>query len=92
MKSLPFESFGKKSLILGYPRAWLVARGGLWMGVTVARFMFPPFPDSSWLQRDVLCLLLLPVVWEQRVSHDRSALPFWGGQHCILERAGRVDC
>lgn len=60
-------------------------QAGPWLG-------FIALPSgSSRFQCHVLCFLLLPVFWEQRVSYDCSALPFWGGQHCILECAGRAD-
>lgn len=88
MESLSFGYLGKKRV-----SSWAALSAGRQdsVGCGQAHAAFS-FPGSSWLQRDVLCLLLLPVFWEQRVSHDCSALPFWGGQHCILERAGRVDC
>lgn len=66
MKSLPFGYLGNKSHP-GLSESHLMGQGGLWVGFTVARLMLfsPLLAPSSWLQRDVLCLLLLPVFWEQ---------------------------
>lgn len=50
-----------------------------------------PLSISSGLQRDLLHQLFLPVLWQQRVSHDRSALPVRRYQHRFLECPGRAD-
>lgn len=50
----------------------------------LANFLF----SCSRLQCDLLRQLLLPVVWEQRVGHDRSAVSVWGNQHCVMECPG----
>lgn len=47
--------------------------------------------SSSGLQRYLLHQLFLPVLRQQRVGHDRSALPVWRNQHRLLELPGRVD-
>lgn len=47
--------------------------------------------SSSGLQCYLLHQLFLPVLWQQRVRHDCSAVPVWGNQHCLLEFPGRVD-
>lgn len=46
---------------------------------------------SSGLQCDLLHQLFLPVLRQQRVGHDRSAVPVRGDQHRLLERPGRAD-
>ena len=53
----------------------------------------PPFPLSlsSGLQCDLLHQLFLPVLWQQRIGHDCSALPVRGNQHRFLERIGCAD-
>lgn len=54
----------------------------------------PPFSPcliSSGLQCDFLHQLFLPVLWQQRVSHDCSAVPVRGNQHRLLERPGCAD-
>ena len=77
VKSLPLATLGHSYLELPQSQpvaikaSWLQA--GPWLG-----FIVVSSPGSSWFQCVVLCVLLLPVFWEQRVSHDRSALPFWG--------------
>lgn len=50
----------RKCLILVEGTEWAV--GGFYHGHAHAAFFLP---GSSWLQRDVLCLLLLPVFREQ---------------------------
>lgn len=63
---------------------------------------FMTFSSHSWifflfllifsgLQCDLLHQLFLPVLWQQRVSHDRPALPVRGDQHRLLERPGCAD-
>lgn len=45
---------------------------------SVVRWMLANFLLScSRLQRDLLRQLFLPVLWEQRVGHDRAALSVW---------------
>jgi len=53
--------------------------------------MHPPLSTSSGLQRDLVRQLLLPVFRQQRVGHDRAALPVRGHQHRLVERPGRAD-
>lgn len=50
------------------------------------------FPSVfSGLQCDLVRQLFLPVFWQQWVSHDCSALPVRGNQHCLLECLGCAD-
>lgn len=54
-------------------------------------FLFIILFILSGLECDLLHQLFLPVLRQQRVRHDCSALPVWGDQHRLLERPGCAD-
>lgn len=67
--------------------AWLLGYGGQ-----------KPVPTSfswlpcRWLNADLCSVLLLSLLWQQRIGDDRLAVPLLRGQHRRLERPGRDHC